>query len=233
MKTLAIITARGGSKRIPRKNIKAFLGKPIIAYSIETALASGLFDEVMVSTDDEEIAAIAIEYGAKVPFTRSTATSNDYAPTVDVLIEVLDQYAAKGEEPVFVCCIYPTAPFVSPELLGKAFRLLEEKALDTVFPVLPFSFPIQRALKINEQDKIELFQAEHMMSRSQDLEKAYHDAGQFYWCKVEKLRAGGKLWTDNTEVLILSEMEAHDIDYPEDWEVAEFKYQILKNGRSA
>lgn len=232
MRKVAIITARGGSKRIPRKNIKSFLGKPIIAYSIEAAFTSNIFDEVMVSTDDEEIAIIAKEFGALVPFIRSEKNSNDYATTVDVIIEVLETYKMQGEDVDFGCCIYPTAPFVSAQLLRQAHDELINNNMDTVFPVLPFSFPIQRAVKINEANQIRMFQQEHMFSRSQDLERAYHDAGQFYWFKSNKLLEQKKMWTDNTGVVILDEMQAQDIDTLEDWKIAEFKYKMMLDGKA-
>ncbi len=227
MSSIAIIPARGGSKRIPRKNIKDFLGKPIIAYSIETAIASGLFEEVMVSTDDEEIAEIAQSYGAKVPFMRRASTADDNTTTVAVLREVLDMYSVEGRTFTYGCCIYPTAPFASVALLEAAFTRLVSEDFDTVFPVLPFSFPIQRAVKLDQSGKVKMFQPEHMTSRSQDLEPGYHDSGQFYWFKVDALLTYNKLWTDNTGSIVLSEMQAHDIDTAEDWKVAELKYKML------
>jgi pseudaminic acid cytidylyltransferase len=226
MKKIAIIPARGGSKRIPRKNIKPFLGKPIIAYSIQAALESRLFDEVMVSTDDDEIAFIAKNLGAKIPFLRSTENADDFATTVDVVLEVLDQYEKQDTFFDFGCCIYPTAPFLSPDILQKAFEKMESEQLDSIFPVLPFSFPIQRAVKINANNRIEMFQPEYLNRRSQDLEKAYHDSGQFYWFSISMIQQEKKLWGNNTGVLVLSEMEAHDIDTLEDWKVAEFKYKL-------
>ena len=227
MSSVAIITARGGSKRIPRKNIKPFLGKPIIAYSIQSALASNLFEEVMVSTDDKEIKTIAEQYGAVVPFMRSAENANDYATTVDTLLEVINSYKSQNKYFDYGCCIYPTAPFVKPSLLQKAYSKLIQEKLDTVFPVLPFSFPIQRALKINKTNRIEMFQPQFLTTRSQDLEPAFHDSGQFYWFHTKKLLTEKKLWTDNTGVVPLSELEAHDIDTIADWKVAEFKYKIM------
>jgi len=225
---LCIIPARGGSKRIPRKNIKFFLGKPIIAYSIEAALQSNLFDEVMVSTDDDEIAEIAKKYGAKIPFLRSTKNADDFATTVDVINEVLQLYN-KQKAKVFktACCIYPTAPFVSEIKLKEAFDLLLKKNFDCVFPVMEFSFPIQRALKKDADNKMTLFQPKHLNSRSQDLEKAYHDSGQFYWFKTKEIVRKGKLWTDNTGVIVIKESEGQDIDTLEDWKLAEIKYKLL------
>lgn len=223
---VAIITARGGSKRIPKKNIKDFLGKPIIAYSIESALNSQLFDEVMVSTDNVEIAAIAQKFGATVPFIRSEKNADDFATTLDVLLEVIEQYETNGQSIDCGCCIYPTAPFISVDLLQRGHYKMLSEELDTVFPVLPFPAPIQRALKIEENKKVSMFQPEHLTSRSQDLESAYFDAGQFYFFQTQALKEKAKLWTDNSGVIVLSEMDAQDIDVPADWEIAEFKYRI-------
>ncbi|MBB4080210.1 N-acylneuraminate cytidylyltransferase [Lewinella aquimaris] len=224
MNRLAIIPARGGSKRIPRKNVRPFLGKPIIAYSIAAALESDLFDEVMVSTDDGEIAEVARRYGAKVPFLRSPETAGDFAGTIDVLREVHGRY----ESTTFseACCIYATAPFISVDLLHRTLAVLES-GRDSVFPVLPYSFPIQRALKMTADGKMLMFQPRHLNSRSQDLEPAYHDCGMFYWYKPNKVLPAGKLWTDNSGCLVLSEMAAQDIDTVDDWRVAEFKYRLL------
>jgi N-acylneuraminate cytidylyltransferase len=227
MNTLAIITARGGSKRIPRKNIKPFLGKPIIAYSIESAINSGLFDEVMVSTDDDEIAETAQRFGASIPFIRSAKNANDFATTSDVIVEVLGQYKQIEKTFDYAICIYPTAAFVSSDLLIKGFELLINGNYDTVFPAMKFGFPIQRAIKLNKANRIEMLQPEHLRTRSQDLEQTYHDCGQFYWIDVEKFQQKQEIWTDNSGILILSEMEAHDIDNLEDWDIAEFKYQLI------
>ena len=226
MKKVAIITARGGSKRIPRKNIKPFLGKPLIAYSIEAAINSGLFDEVMVSTEDEEIATISKEYGAKVPFVRSQENADDFASTLAVLLEVLEDYRKIGIDFDYGCCLYPTAPFITTDLLTEGYNKLVDHQFDTVFPVLPFSFPIQRALKINDEERAQMFQPQYYTSRSQDLERAYHDSGQFYWFSVPALKKNKKLLTNNTGVVELSEMDAHDIDNMEDFKIAEFKYRI-------
>lgn len=231
-KPLAIIPARGGSKRIPGKNIKDFLGQPIIAYSIQAALESELFSEVMVSTDSQKIAELAKTYGASVPFLRSNKNADDFATTVDVILEVLNQYENQGRAFEFACCIYPTAPFIQADLLKKAFNNLVEKGADCVFPVLPFSSPIQRAIKMDSDGQMALFQPEHLTTRSQDLEKAYHDAGQFYWFEVERLKYNKALWTSHTFPLIISELEAHDIDHPEDWAVAEFKYKLRQHGKT-
>ena len=226
MKRLAIITARGGSKRIPRKNIKEFCGKPIIAYSIEAALQSGVFDEVMVSTDDEEIAEIAVKYGAKVPFYRSEATANDFATTNDVIWEVLEEYEKRGEVFDAFCCMYPTAPFLKAERLSAAMDLLMNSDADKVFPVVEFSFPPLRGLII-EEGKLVFKYPEYMYARSQDLEKHYHDAGQFYCFKTADYKATKSFWTGNIKPIVLSELEVQDIDTQTDWEIAEMKWKIL------
>lgn len=226
MKRLAIITARGGSKRIPRKNIKEFCGKPIIAYSIEAALESGVFDEVMVSTDDEEIAEIAIKYGAKIPFYRSEATANDFATTNDVIWEVLEEYEKRGQVFDAFCCMYPTAPFLKAERLTAAMDLLMNSDADKVFPVVEFSFPPLRGLLI-EEDVLKFKYPEYMYTRSQDLEKLYHDAGQFYCFKTADYKATRSFWTGNIKPIVLSELEVQDIDTQTDWEIAEMKWKIL------
>lgn len=226
MKKLAIIPARGGSKRIPKKNIKSFLGKPMVSYAIKTALESELFDEIMVSTDSEEIAKIAKEYGAKVPFMRSPVNSNDFATTMDVLEEVVLYYKKQNVHFDYVCCIYPCTPLLTSDTLSKAFELLKNSSLDCVFPVIQYGFPIQRAVRINEDNLVEMIQPEHLLTRSQDLEETYHDAGQFYFLDGERLLQHKKLLTDNTGHVVLSEMEAQDIDNSSDWELAELKYQL-------
>lgn len=223
MKSIAIITARGGSKRIPRKNIKEFCGKPIIAYSIEAALGSGIFDEVMVSTDDVEIAEIAKQYGAKVPFFRSEATSNDFANTPDVLSEVLEEYEKRGQQFSIMACIYPTAPFVTADKLKNALRVIEETGADSLTPVIKFDYPPQRGYLIKNGKLVFQF-PEYKLSRSQDLEPIYHDVGQFYFCKVEAFKKYNSLFTPNLVPLILREEEAQDIDNESDWKLAELKY---------
>ena len=227
MKALAIITARGGSKRIPRKNIKEFCNKPIIAYSIEAALQSGCFSTVMCSTDDEEIAAIAKQYGAEVPFYRSPETSNDYATTADVLKEVIAEYEKRGFTFDYFCCLYPTAPFVSPEKIRYGYDMMIEKNANGAMPVVQFSYPIQRALKIDD-NKISMIQPEHLKSRSQDLMKTYHDAGQYYWYKVDAFRNEQNIMMLNPIAIVTPEDEVQDIDTLEDWKMAEIKYELLK-----
>lgn len=231
-KNIAIITARGGSKRIPRKNIKEFLGRPIIAYSIAAALEAGCFDEVMVSTDDSEIAEIALRHGAKVPFLRSAGTANDFATTAEVLLEVLGEYRLLGEEFAYACCIYPTAPFVTAEKLRRGCELLAGSGADSVVPVVRFGYPIQRALKV-EDGVLKMIWPEHLNSRSQDLVPAYHDCGQFYWLAVPGFLSSGLLFGPRTLPLEIPESEVQDIDSEEDWKVAEMKYRMLlgSNGR--
>lgn len=226
MKTLAMITARGGSKRIPRKNIKEFCGKPILAYSIEAALKSGIFDTVMVTTDDEEIAEIARKYGAEVPFMRSNENSNDFATTNDVILEVLEEYEKRGEQFDMACCLYPTAPFVTAKKLCEAKEMLERSDADTVIPVVQFSYPPQRAMIINDGYLI-FNQPEYMNSRSQDLEPHYHDVGQFYLFKTEAFKVNQKLMLGNILPFLVSEMEVQDIDNESDWKIAEIKYQSM------
>jgi len=225
MGNLCIIPARGGSKRIPRKNIKDFLGKPIITYSIEAALKSQLFDEVMVSTDDQEIAKIAKKYGAKVPFIRSVKNANDFATTVDVLKEVENDYKKKGKKFENICCIYATSPLIQISKLHEGYRKLTENKLDSVFPIVPFSYPILRSLKL-VGEKVIMNWAEHTQTRSQDLPPAYHDAGQWYWYKPEKVKRA--LFTDNSGAVVLNELQVQDIDSMEDWQMAELKYEKLQ-----
>jgi pseudaminic acid cytidylyltransferase len=224
MSKVAIIPARGGSKRIPRKNIKNFLGKPIIAYSIETAINCNLFDEVMVSTDDEEIASIAIKYGAKVPFYRSKENSDDKATTVDVLLEVLNEYEKRGLKLTAGCCIYPTAPLLKGEVLEDAYNLMMEKQYDAVFPVVKFSYPIWRSLRL-EGSRIAMIWPEHLNTRSQDLPDTFHDAGQFYWFFCDKLIENKVLFSNNTGSVVLQETEVQDVDSLQDWQSAEIKYK--------
>lgn len=225
MGNICIIPARGGSKRIPRKNIKYFLGKPIIAYSIQAALDSLLFDEVMVSTDDSEIAKIAVKYGAKVPFKRSDKNSDDFATTFDVIEEVIISYKNEGREFDNVCCLYACAPFVTKELILESFQKLKSNNFDTVFPVIPYSFPIQRAL-IEKNGKIFMIKENNLQSRTQDLEKTYHDVGQFYFCKIDRIMLNKKILTNNTGGIFVTELDAQDIDNHIDWKLAELKYSL-------
>ena len=227
MKSVAVITARGGSKRIPRKNIKPFLGKPILEYSIEAALQADLFHEVMVSTDDEEIAEVAKRAGAKVPFFRSEQTSNDYATTAEVVAEVLSSYERIGMKFQTVCCIYPTAPFVTAGAIKTAMMLLEQEKADSVIPVVKFSFPPQRGVVINDGRIVPKW-PENMAKRSQDLEPLYHDCGQFYACKTKPFLEAGTTDVPNLLPLILSDLEVQDIDNLTDWQMAEMKYGLMR-----
>ena len=220
---LCIIPARGGSKRIPRKNVKNFLGHPMISYSIRAAEASGVFDEIMVSTDDETIAETAREYGAQVPFLRSSENSNAHAIINDVLVEVLDTYKSQGKVFDYVCILFATAPLASPANIRKSFDLMIEKGYDSIRPIVQFSYPIQRAFII-EDDQLKMKHPENYKKRSQDLEPCYHDSGQFYW-----INKGKSLLDTSKGGLIISEMEAQDIDTSDDWKLAELKFKILNN----
>ena len=226
MNAVAIITARGGSKRIPGKNKKEFLGKPIICYSIEAALASGIFEEVMVSTDDEEIAAIAKEAGACVPFMRSAANADDYATTDDVLMEVLEEYEKQGRTFTYMACIYPTAPFVSAKKLQDALQLLKDNQASGVMPVVRFSFPPQRGMAIRE-GKLDYCYPENALKRSQDLEPMYHDCGQFYVYDTKKFRACRGNLPDGYVSMEVPELEVQDIDNMVDWKLAELKFEMM------
>jgi len=228
LKNLCIIPARGGSKRIPRKNIKDFVGKPIIGYSIEAALKSELFDEVMVSTDEIDIADIPKRYGAKVPFLRSAKNADDFSTTFDVLEEVILDYQKKGLIFENICCIYPCAPFVNNKILTESYAQLVRSNFDSVIPIVAFSFPIQRSFKL-EGEKISFFYPEYEKQRSQDLEKAYHDAGQFYWSKTNELIKNKSLVTKNSGFLELDEMQVQDIDNETDWKLAELKYTLFND----
>lgn len=228
MKRIAIIPARGGSKRIPNKNIKDFFGKPILAYSIEAALGSGLYDEVMVSTDCDLIKDVALKYGAKVPFLRSTINSNDFATTFDVLEEVVNWYSQNNIKFEEATCIYACAPFTTTYLLKKSFQLLK-KGCDCVFPVLPYSHPIQRAIEVSLDGKVTPFFDSDDTARTQDFKKAYHDAGMFYTFDTEKLLINKSLRTENTIAIEIDELCAHDIDNENDWKLAELKYNLFFN----
>lgn len=232
MKKLAIILARGGSKRIPKKNIRPFLGKPVIAYSIEAAVTSGIFSEVMVSTDDTEIADIARQYGASVPFFRSAETASDTATTVDALLEVLARFETDGKSFEVGCCLYSAAPFITSERLQEGNRLLEQHTADSVIPVVRFSYPIWRGVK-KEGDFLRMVYPEYVHSRSQDLPPVYHDTGQFYWFNTNSLKLHKSLFMPRTVPLELSELAVHDIDTPEDWQMAELKYRLQHQGETS
>ena len=225
---IAIIPARGGSKRIPRKNIKEFHGKPMIAYSIEAALESNCFDKVIVSTDDSEIAEIAIKYGAEVPFIRPDNIADDYATTLDVIKHAIEFTEQQGWGVKNVCCIYATAPFLTPEFIKKGLQELTKSTIDYAFSATSFPFPIQRAIRLNAQERVEMLQPEHLNTRSQDLEEAYHDAGQFYWGTATAFLNGKPFFSPQSKAILLPRKRVQDIDTPEDWELAEALYKALQ-----
>ena len=226
---IAIIPARGGSKRILRKNVREFCGRPILSYSIEAAKQAHCFDEVMVSTDDEEIAALARAHGAMVPFMRSAHAASDEATTAAAIHEVLANYEAHGRRFEFACCIYPTAPFVTAEILKKGLDLLNgDRTLTGLLPVVRFSFPPQRAFRL-ENNRVRWANPAHRLVRSQDLEPMYHDAGQFYWLRVEAFTSQQELVTSDTAAMVLPEAQVQDIDTDSDWLLAELKYRVAHN----
>ena len=223
MKNICIIPARGGSKRIPRKNVKPFLGKPMLAYPIEAALKTGLFDEVMVSTDDEEIAEVARKYGATVPFMRSAETANDFATLADVLHEVLDNYEKQGRKFDNMCCVLATTPLLQSDDINSGYSKLMDSEFTSIVPIVQFSYPILRSFKMDENGAIEYNWPEYIRSRSQDLPKAYHDSGTFYWHKIDAWKSGNGLRGG----VVVSEETVQDIDTEQDWKLAEMKYKIL------
>jgi N-acylneuraminate cytidylyltransferase len=226
---IAIIPARKGSKRIPGKNIRPFLGRPIIAYSIETAIKSNIFDEVMVSTDSEEIAEISKKFGATIPFLRNPETSDDFTGIAEVILEVLNCYISCGKTFKYFCCIFPAAPFIKEKHLKEGFKLLIDGNYDSVFPIIKFSYPILRSLKLIDS-RVEMNWPEYFQSRSQDLPPAYHDAGQFYWMRTDSLFEQKKIFAKKSGGIELNEMEIQDIDNESDWKIAEIKYKILNDG---
>lgn len=230
MKTLAIIPARGQSKRIPRKNIKDFMGRPIIAYSIKAALDSKLFDEVMVSTEDTRIARVAKRYGAKIPFMRSEKNSSDHAGLADVCIEVIKRYKDIGMRFDLICCILPTAPFLSGEKIIAAKKMIESGRYNCVFPIVEYSYPIQRSLKIDGRF-VKMRWPGSYYKRSQDIEKTYHDAGQFYFIRTKTLLNEKIMFAKKSGAIILNDLEAQDIDTETDWKLAELKYRIITKER--
>jgi len=225
---LAVIPARGGSKRIPRKNIKMFCGKPMIAWSIEAALQSGCFDQVIVSTDDAEIAEVARQHGAQVPFDRPTALSDDHTGTIPVIGHAIEWFLAHGQTPSQVCCLYATAPFVSPDDLRRGLAVLTETGSDYAFSVTSYAFPIQRAIRLTADNRVAMFNTEHFNTRSQDLEDAYHDAGQFYWGRAEAWLQGRVIFGPTAVPVILPRHRVQDIDTPEDWTRAEWLFKALQ-----
>lgn len=224
---VAIVPARGGSKRIPRKNVRPFAGRPIIAHSIAAALDSGCFDRVIVSTDDDEIAEVARAHGAEVPFKRPPELANDHAGTISVVQHALRWLDEAGSPASQACCLYATAPFVRPEDLRQALAMLEASGGDFVFPVTDYGFPIQRALRLGLHDQVAMFDPAAYAVRSQDLEPAFHDAGQFYWGRAEAWRVGRPVFGPGATALRLPRHRVQDIDTPEDWLRAEWLYRAL------
>lgn len=224
---LAVIPARGGSKRIPRKNIKPFCGKPMIAWSIEAALQSGCFDQVVVSTDDAEIADVARKCGAQVPFIRPAALSDDHTGTTAVVAHAIDWFTAQGQALDQVCCLYATAPFVTAEDLRAGLKVLMESGADYAFSVTSYAFPIQRAIRITSAQRIEMFNPENFNARSQDLEAAYHDAGQFYWGRAKAWIQGKMIFSPTSVPVLLPRHRVQDIDTHEDWLMAEYLFRVL------
>lgn len=225
---IAVIPARGGSKRIPRKNIKEFCGKPMIAYSIEAALQSGCFDKVIVSTDDTEIAEVARDYGAEVPFIRPAELSNDYVGTIPVVRHAVEWCMQQGVDPQLVCCLYATAPFVTPKYLQQGLQQIIEKDADYAFTVTSYAFPIQRAIKISPELGVEMFDSNNFNTRSQDLEEAWHDAGQFYWGKAEAWLSEKIIFGPESTSVILPRHRVQDIDTFEDWDRAEWLFKAMQ-----
>jgi len=225
---LCVIPARGGSKRIPHKNIKSFCGQAMIGYSIKAALDSQCFDQVIVSTDDAEIAKIAKLFGAIVPFVRPDELANDYTATVPVIKHAIEWFDDQNQLLSEVCCLYATAPFVQADAIKKAYKKMMQEQVDYCFTVTSFASPIQRAIKVTAENRIEMLYPEHLETRSQDLEESYHDAGQFYWGKAEAFKQKKPLFSKNSTPYILPRQLVQDIDTPEDWKRAELMYQVLK-----
>ena len=230
MSVIAIITARGGSKRIPKKNIKEFYGKPMLAYAIEAAKGAGIFDEIMVSTDSEEIAEVARKYGANVPFMRSERTANDFATTFDVLEEVVNEYKKQGKFFDELCCIYPCVPFLTSKTLKESYKLMKQTKANALQPVCKYPAPVEWAMKI-ENGLLIPNDRESLKIRSQDLTPKYFDAGMFYFCNIEIMLKEKTVVPTNTSGYISDESECQDIDTPDDWKMAEIKFNII-NGVS-
>jgi N-acylneuraminate cytidylyltransferase len=224
---IAVIPARGGSKRIPRKNIKLFCGKPMVAWSIEAARDSGCFDRIIVSTEDDEVAAVATDAGAEVPFRRPDELADDFTGTLAVMKHAVEWCAAHGSAPDPVCCIYATAPFLRPPDLRAGLDLLASQACDYVFAAAQYAAPIQRALRVSRSGRVEMFQPEYFATRSQDLEPAYHDAGQFYWGRHEAWATERPIFSPAAAAVILTKERVQDIDTPEDWARAEWMFRAL------
>lgn len=226
---LAVIPARGGSKRIPRKNVKEFCGKPMLAWSIDAAVASGCFDEVVVSTDDPQIAEVALSFGASIPFMRPAELSDDHTGTIPVVQHAAKWFCDQGREPDSVCCLYATAPFVRPADLRLGLNVLETSGGDYAFSVTSYAFPIQRALRLTEDGRVEMFNPEHFTTRSQDLEEAFHDAGQFYWGTAKAWLEGRTIFTPSSSPVMLPRHRVQDIDTLEDWERAQWLFKAMQH----
>ncbi len=226
---IAIIPARGGSKRIPGKNIKKFRGKPIISYAIEAAKDTELFDKIIVSTDDTEIAEISKKYGAEAPFIRPAELSDDFTPMRQVLIHTIESLESTGADLKFICTLFATAPFVQPEDITTGYNMLQKTdSADYVLGVTTFPFPIQRALKISTQKTLKMFDPNHFLTRSQDLEEAYHDAGQICWARKEAILGNKDIFDCNCLPLIIPNYRVQDIDTPNDWKRAEITHRVLE-----
>jgi len=221
---VAIIPARGGSKRIPKKNIREFNNKPIIAWSIQAALESGCFDRVIVSTDSKEIASTAKLFGAEVPFLRDKNLSDDHTSTLPVISDAISRLEDEIE---FACCIYPTAPFVKPDDISKALKIITEQKVDFVFTATKYNYPIQRALRLDQDGTVSMLQPDQENVRSQDLEDTFHDAGQFYWGRSDAWLEGRPI-LNNSRILEVLELHSQDIDTEDDWRKAEIKFRLLQ-----
>lgn len=227
---LAVIPARGGSKRIPRKNIRMFCGKPMLAWSISAALDSGCFDRIVVSTEDDEIASTARRYGAEVPFLRPRELADDYTGTIPVMAHCITWFRDQGEMPSEVCCVYATAPFVRAADIRNGLERLLNAGCDYAFSVTRYAAPIQRALRITKGGTVDMFQPEFFATRSQDLEEAYHDAGQFYWGVAEAWASGRPVFSSRAVPVILPRDRVQDIDTPDDWRRAELMFRVFESG---
>ena len=230
MSIVAVIPARGGSKRIPRKNIKPFCGKPMIAYSIEAAKNAGIFDRIIVSTDSKEIASIAKEFEVEISFMRPAELADDHTGTDAVIFHALKQLMEDGEKIDYICCIYATAPFVKAEYIIKGYNILRDNNATSCFSVTTYPFPIFRSLKINNQNRLEMFWPEYRETRSQDLPEACHDAGQFYWADAKKYLKEKQFYSKDAVPVILPRYLVQDIDTIEDWETAEKMFSALNFG---
>jgi pseudaminic acid cytidylyltransferase len=225
---LAVIPARGGSKRIPRKNIKSFCGKPMIAWSIEAVLQSGCFDRIVVSTDDAEIAEVARNHGADVPFIRPPELSDDHTGTIPVIAHAVEWMNRNSTTVDLACCIYATAPFLKAEDLQQGLNLQKQSGADYVLAVTSFAFPIQRAIRISTDSRVEMFNPDNFNTRSQDLEEAFHDAGQFYWGQAKAWLEKKPVFSSNSVPIVLPRYRVQDIDTIEDWERAEWLLRAMQ-----